>query len=184
MKRCFIFILLLLLTQVNANADEQDLNQRYVYVPQTELKLVKTFQDWEVYHQISNSTTKCYAFASPYRTKAFEGVREAPYLIISFKGKMQYSISLNPGFLIDKNNEIILKTNNRSYLLNSALPNYAWTYSSMQDKAIIEDMIKDGRSLSVRSYNVSDDTALDFYSLKGMTEALKYMEENCLIFYN
>lgn len=183
MKR-YLIVIFLLLGSISAKADELESEHSYVHFTKPQLKLVETFQDWEVYHQIFNNNVQCHAISSPYKTKAFDGVREAPYLIVSFKGRNQYTISLSSGFFINKQSGVILQTNNRSYLLNSTFPRAAWTYSSSQDAAIINDIIKDGRSLSIRSYDLSDDIALDFYSLKGILEALQYMEKSCLIFYN
>ncbi len=186
MKRYLIalFILFTIFHRGHTNAEDIIVSQGYLEQYKPQLKLAKTFQDWNVYHQISHNSIKCHAIISPYRTKAFEGVRESPYLVISYKGHMQYTISLDSGFVVDQQNGIILKTNNRSYILNAALPRTAWTSSSVQDKAIIEDMIKDSRNFSIRSYNTSDDTALDFYSLNGLALALQYMEKNCLTFYD
>ncbi len=139
----------------------------------------KVFGDWKLVTNKFEGSNYCYAYTSPYRTKAFDEQRESPYLILATKEKNAVSIGVNSGFVIDANQGITLRVNKEDHLLDAKLNKNAWTYSSIQDIAIINDMIADANSIEVRSYNMEGKTAVDYYSLKGILHVMKHLQTNC-----
>ncbi len=139
----------------------------------------KTVGDWKIVTNKFEGSSYCYAYTTPYRTKSFDEQRENPYLILVTKEKSAVSIGLNSGFVIDAKQGITLSVNKEEHLLDAKLNKNAWTYSSTQDVAIINDMLADAISVEVRSYNMEGKTAVDYYSLKGILHTVNYLQTNC-----
>ena len=134
----------------------------------------KEIGDWTVVRSIDPlDGPYCYMFSSPYRTKAYADSRDGAYLLIANKG-MGLSIGAGSAFELSTTKGYILKVNQRSHLLNVSNADSSNTYSAIQDKAILNDMIKDGSNFQIRSYSNNDQVAVDYYSLKGFTDALKF----------
>jgi hypothetical protein len=140
----------------------------------------KRIGDWKVIKGKFEGNEFCYAYTTPFRTKAYDGEnRNTPYLLIANKGKNQLSFGLNSGFIIQADQGVTFGVNGKERLLDIKLNENAWTYSEIQDTEIINDMIEDGISIQVRSYDMKDDTAVDYYSLNGIKHVLKHLDTNC-----
>jgi hypothetical protein len=179
MKRLFLFLALISLSVIAQAETTGPQIQQLLESKKPILQHVKTIGDWEIFKKIENEKITCHAMTVPYRTKAYESVRDVPSISFTYKGPRQYTLSVNTGFAVDRQAGLILETNRRSHILDTNLLRSASTFSSIQDVAIINDMVKDGQSLSIRSYSTNDETALDFYSLKGLFESLNFLEKNC-----
>ncbi|MFI4983823.1 MAG: hypothetical protein ACHP6I_01345 [Rickettsiales bacterium] len=138
-----------------------------------------TFGDWKVLVPVFSSSKSCYAYTTPFRTKALEGSRDNPYMIITYRGPHMYSLGINAGFPLSGFKGFTLFANNRTHLLDVKIVTNAWTYSSAQDVAIIDDLIRERDFAEVRSYDQKDKTALDYYSVRGLTTVLQYFDKNC-----
>ena len=140
---------------------------------------VATFGDWKVFSLPSAGKKYCYAYTTPFRTKAFDAERQNPYMIVSYKGPKMYSIGINSGYLLNSYKGFTMATNNHTYLLDLKLLTNAWTYSSKQDVAIIDDLLSSNDYIEVRSYDSTDKTALDYYSTSGLLTVIQYFEKHC-----
>lgn len=140
---------------------------------------VATLGDWEVFAPVFSGKKYCYAYTTPFRTKAFDANRQNPYMIITYKGPEMYSIGLNSGYLLSSYKGFTVTTNDHTYLLDIKLITNAWTYTSNQDVAIINDLLIDNEFAEVRSYDTSDKTAVDYYSTEGLLTVIQYFEKNC-----
>ncbi len=142
----------------------------------------KTFGYWEVLLPLNvKKGNSCHAVSFPLITKSYSGMRDLPYLMISYYNPDMFTISTYAGFIIDKENPLSITANNRTRMLKIARDFYAYTFSSNEDVAIINDMIEDQRMVKVRSYHSTNGVAVDYYSLDGFSKAMKYLEHNCLI---
>ena len=181
MKRSIIISILFWLISLNNSFANELTSDWDIYLSHIKphLKHIKTIKDWEIYEREHKSKVTCHAATFPYRTRAFEGIRDMPYLMVTYKGPMQYSITVNPGFIVDRRDGLILNVNGKSHVLSTKFPRIALTESSTQDASIINDIIKEEKIVSIRSYTINKETSLDYYSTKGFVEALRYMESNC-----
>lgn len=141
----------------------------------------KQFGDWMVVKSGAGVNEFCFAYTSPFRTKGFTGeYRKPPYMILSNKGRGEVSLGVNSGFIIDAQKGFTITVNERAHLLDVKLNENAWTYSSFQDTAILDDMIEDARFVEARSYDNKDHIAVDYYSLNGFIYAFKHLSTNCV----
>ncbi len=145
-----------------------------------ELRELVTFRDWSVFTTTNQySANYCYALATPYKTRAFNGLRNLPYFMIRHFGGEQFSLSATPGFGMDVMKGFILNAGNRSHLFSKYSSQFAWTGSHIEDKAILNNMLRSGEYFTIRSYNNHGETALDYYSTRGLSETLRFMAQNC-----
>jgi len=139
-----------------------------------------TFGDWHLYEGKDNKTKVCYAIVEPYRTRAFHGLRSKPWLAITFLGHNKFTVSGNSGFDVNSSTEWILDVDNISPISLHILPNgEVRSYSSIQDVQIINALMQGELHFTVRSYSTSKQTALDYYSLKGLQKIITYMNNHC-----
>jgi hypothetical protein len=137
---------------------------------------VEHFNGWTAVKDVQSAVPYCYAYTTPYRTKVYDDIRDNPYLLVTRKGKDEYSIGVSSGFLLSKDKGFTLKTNSRTHLMNIKSGQNAITFSSIQDMAILDDMIYDNRLVEVRSYTlINSKVAIDYYSLKGFIPAMRFL---------
>ncbi len=138
------------------------------------------FKDWSVFKtQYQYDHNYCYALATPYKTRAFKGLRNLPYFIIRHFGQDNFTLSATPGFSMDILKGFILNANNRSHLFSNYSSHFSWTGSYIQDRAILQDILLSKDYFTIRSYNQHDETALDYYSTHGLKDALTFIKQNC-----
>ncbi|CAL7960599.1 conserved exported hypothetical protein [Alphaproteobacteria bacterium] len=177
-------VLLVLLASICANAVEERENIAVVKdqsEPSSEvMRRVKSFHQWNVFvENVKNGKRICHITSTPLYTKAFRGIRNIPYVVVSYIGPDMYTISAYAGFVLDRKKKCTVSTNRRTYMLQSAREFFAYTYSSSEDVTIINNMIEDNKMLEVRSYDSVGGTALDYYSLSGFIPAMRYVREIC-----
>ena len=144
------------------------------------LEYITKFENWEIYKEKKqNGKEECHAVISPFKTRAFNGIREIPFLAYSFKGSKQYTLSISPGFVLDGNKKVSVNIGKKSFDLKNGNKNTAWTYSAVQDISIYSHLLLGNNVFLVRSYSKTGDTALDYYNNEGLIDAIHYMESNC-----
>ena len=136
--------------------------------------------DWKIVTGKHDGENFCYAYTTPYRTKAYDGLnRSKPYIVFANKGKNSVSLGVDTGFVIDANQGVTLSVNGEIHLLDVKLNKNAWTYTATQDVSIIDDLIQSDGNVEVRSYDLDGKTAVDYYSLKGILHVLRDLKTNC-----
>jgi len=136
--------------------------------------------DWRIISGQEKGKNYCYAYTTPFRTKAFDGDFRGPaYLILVSKSPKEISVGVNPGFIVDKHKGFTMKVNGRVHLLDLKLSQNSWTSSAFQDVAILDDMIEEDNFIEVRSYDMKDHVALDYYSLKGFPNVYNKLTTSC-----
>lgn len=140
--------------------------------------LTKNFGDWTYYAYGGKYGRHCMIYTKAGRTKGeFNEERETPYLYITKRGHLEFTLGASPGYELDMTKAVILKVRDRAYALKVELPHYSWTFSSTQDVRLIDEMIKANRFITVHSYSTDGSVTLDYYSLKGFVHALKQLDK-------
>jgi hypothetical protein len=144
------------------------------------LKKTHAFGDWSLYNSVVGSEKQCYATAQPYRTKSFVGIRETPWLSVRFVGYNKFTVSASAGFTINHKSGFVIESDAGDKISLLTLQNgRIWSYSNKQDMHLINMLMRGDKYFTTRSYAYNDQTALDYYSLEGFNEVLKYMNKNC-----
>lgn len=138
------------------------------------------FGDWRLYEGKEGNKKVCYAMVEPYRTRSFIGMREKPWVALTFFERNALTVSAHSGFNIDTKTELVLDIDNGSSISMHVLPTgQVYSYSSAQDVQIINALMQGESYFTIRSYGINQQTALDYYSLKGLHEIIKYMNKHC-----
>jgi hypothetical protein len=141
-------------------------------------EMTKQFGDWTFYAYGSEYDKHCLIYSQPLRTRGeFTEERTTPYLYLTKRGDREFSLGVEPGYPIDTDKGVNIIINYRPYGLQITLPNYAWTFSSTQDVRLVDEMLKAGKFITVRSHGIDNSVALDYYSMTGFTKALKLLDK-------
>lgn len=135
--------------------------------------------DWNIIRETKNNKHSCIAYSTAFRTKGSTFDREKPYAVIENKGKKEYSVGINPGYTIDIQKGMTVKMNRKSRLLDVKLAKTAWTFSAAQDSFLLNDMLKNQKFMTVRSYDDKDNVTVDYYSLRGLVNVINYFDGHC-----
>lgn len=131
--------------------------------------------DWNLVKYTDSKGSKyCYIFSEPQRTRATLQESEGRHIVIS-NNNGYATIGVSSNFELDTKKGFILTVNNKHHLLNITALSQAQTYTSYQDVSIINDLIMESDFFKIRSYSVDDKTALDYYSVRGLTTSLQQL---------
>jgi hypothetical protein len=144
-----------------------------------EFEKVMEFGAWDLYRQSAPKDPRCFVVATPYRNRAFEGIRSLPFALFEYKGQDNFSFSINLGFVLHAKNHPNLTISDYSTVLQSSKDSYAYTYSAAQDRDIINQLNKNVDFFNVKGYNSAGEVSVDYYSTRGLIDALLYMNEEC-----
>lgn len=103
--------------------------------------------------------------------------REAYILITRYKGKKLEEISISAGYKYKTNSDVLLALNGERYSLFTH-EDIAWSYTSDQDKMIIENILTQ-KEARVKADNGMNQYSIDIYDLSGAPEAYRRMRELC-----
>lgn len=147
-------------------------------------QFLKRVNDWLIMRidYIDEDTPRyCYMVSMPYRTKAHHAnkVRE-PHFIVIYRAPNEYTIKVDMDFFIDAKRGVVVDIDSTPRLLEPAFDSeVVHTYSSVQDIAMINDLMLTDGYFTVRSFDKDNNQALDYYSLKGFGKALRLMTRSC-----
>jgi hypothetical protein len=147
---------------------------------EAEKKSLKQFGRWFVYKTSSHTTGQvCHAIARTVKTLVFEGVRDAPLLMLHQIHGNAFAVSVRPGFRLASHSDVALTIGRASYGLKVGTELYAWTYSAQQDRSLINAMLSSEGVVKTYSTSDTDQKAVDIYSLEGLFDALRYIMNEC-----
>ena len=136
--------------------------------------------NWIAYIKQDGNKKVCYAYSNPVQTRLYEGERKPPYVNINYLGGKGMTITAYIGYEITTKYPVTINIENKGVNLNNISRDYAVTYDSSQDMYLINLFIKTTEDyFTVKSYKDKDNVALDYYSLSGLKEALKFLEKKC-----
>lgn len=142
------------------------------------LAFLRTFSHWDVYYELKRDGTKMYyALSAPVSTKVHSGLRNSPYIAVSYIGYRMYTISVYPGFIVDTSYPFTLRTTNHTYFLRVLQDSVGNTNYSVDDVLLINEFIKNhNKPVEVRSYDTNASLAVDYYDISNLKDALMYIE--------
>ncbi|WPX96224.1 hypothetical protein [Candidatus Bandiella euplotis] len=137
--------------------------------------------NWIAYIEQKSNKKICYAYSNPVKTRLYQGEREKPYININYLGNHEFTIMIYCGYKIASDYPVIITIDNKKNQLNAGYNNgYSITYDSTQDAYITDLLIRTlDNYFIVKSHEDKDNIAIDYYSLSGFKEVLKYLENNC-----
>lgn len=136
---------------------------------------------WKIYFTYDDTGRKvCRAVSSPIETKVYEGIRNTPYISVTYIAPNVYTISTYAGFVINTDKNFTININKHTYQLKPTRTYFAYTYNSDDDINIINDMIIADDYIKIKLYDQVLGIAIDYYTLDGFKSALLYMEKNCI----
>ena len=137
--------------------------------------------NWIAYIKQGSNKKVCYTYSNPAQTRLYKGERNTPYVNINyFADKEGMTITVYTGYEMTESYPVTINIGNKSVNLNNTFRDYAITNDSSQDVYLINLFIKTTEDhFSVKSYKDKDNVALDYYSLSGLKEALKFLERKC-----
>lgn len=137
--------------------------------------------EWGVLKGQEEGMQYCYAISVPTETRAFySDYPRAPYLLVVYVSPDRFTIGVDSGYVLDKQKGVMVTLSDRTRLFNIVnVYHSARTYSSLQDSAIIDDMIESEGEMIVESFGTENRKAIDYYSLKPVKQVLSYMINNC-----
>ena len=144
---------------------------------------INQFNSWVVFKGSEKKNELCHVVAKPYFTKGLpeleDNSQRNAYIVFSYLGHNKFTLSINVGYSINQDHQPYIIIDELQHLLRpSWRTKVAITYSSTQDVDIINYLVKsNSKILKVRSYDNSLDTALDYYYMEGLLDALKYVIE-------
>ncbi len=141
-----------------------------------EMKRARSYYAWDVY---TDRTNGCHAISKPSESKAFNGIRNIPYIVISYKKPDRYTFSIYAGYTLHETKEPLIIVNEETFALRAYRDFFAYTYDSKDDVAIFNNAMKDTKYIKVRTYNSAGETSLDYYSLRGFLKAARFMQKYC-----
>ncbi len=141
-----------------------------------EMKRVRSYHAWDVYIDAEKG---CHAISKPVESKAFNGIRNIPYIVMSYHKLDRYTFSMYAGYALNQSKEPSAIINNKTFALRLNREFFAYTYDSSDDVEIFNNAIADGKYIKIRTYSVNNETALDYYSLQGFLKAARFMQKKC-----
>lgn len=146
-----------------------------------DLTLIHRFGYWDIYSEIdAQGKNICHIISIPVETKAYDGLRNLPYFVVTYYDPNMYTVSTYSGFGLDKTKEFTVKANNKFFALKIARDYFAYTYNSADDVRLVNNMMENSsNALEVRSNGRDGGTSVDFYSLYGFSKAIKYVQKKC-----
>jgi hypothetical protein len=140
--------------------------------------LMEHYKQWSIYLEFNDDGSILYrAISNPIEMRVYDGIRDNPYIAVTYIHPLMYTISVYPGFIIGKMAPTILNTIQNSYLLRISWNTFAYTYDSQDDVNILNDIISSNTSLiEIRSIDNGGNIAVDYYSTLGLKDAMLYMQ--------
>lgn len=136
--------------------------------------------NWIAYIEQNGNKKVCYTYSNPVQTRLYEGERKSPYFNINYFDGKGMTITVYTGYEMTAKYPVTINIENKDVNLNNIFRDYAVTYDSSQDMYLINLFIKTNEDhFFVKSYKDKDNVALDYYSLSGLKEALKYLKNKC-----
>jgi invasion protein IalB len=155
--------------------------------PQTPTpKAAGTFGDWTAYHYRTKKGPVCYIVSQPKKSEAFRGGkklarvnRDPVYFLVTNRpaDKVRGEVNTIIGYRFKPNSTVKLEIDGSVFTLFT-VDDGAWSEGPAVDRRIVAAM-KKGRTMRVHGTSARGTRTVDTYSLKGVTAALKRIDELC-----
>jgi hypothetical protein len=143
--------------------------------------LLATFGDWGAYAGNSEGQKVCYALAKPVsaETDPPNRPRDPAYLFVSTRpaANIRNEVSVIMGYPLKANSEATVEIGSEKYAMYTQNDG-AWIKNAAEESRMVEAMRK-GADLVVRGVSSRGTQTTDRYSLKGLSQALDRVGQEC-----
>lgn len=162
MPKTLLFIITLLLFTTSASAQE----------------LLGTEGDWKLYSVTQDGKKICYLASTPIKSKGTFKRRGDAYFLVTQKSASLNEVSASSGYPYKKDTDVHLTIDGKTKFRMFTQDDLSWARDSKQDALIVAAM-KKGGVMTARGTSRLRTYSEDTYSLKGITRALKKMQDTC-----
>lgn len=137
------------------------------------------FGDWAAYTYKASGGKVCYVVSQPQGSEPKTAKRDPVFLLITHRPgqSVRNEVSTIIGYPFKKDTTVELKVDNNAFKLFTN-GDGAWSDTSAKDKQIVGAMRK-GKKLSIKGTSWRGTSTVDNYSLSGVSDALKKIDETC-----
>jgi Invasion associated locus B (IalB) protein len=143
--------------------------------------LLGQYGEWGAYTATPGGRKICFAIAKPTgaETKPPDRPRNQPYMFISTRpaDKVANEVSVMVGYPLKPSSEATAEVGGTTFQLYT-LNDGAWIKNAAEEAHMI-DAMKGGDSAVVKGTSAKGTESIDSYSLKGLTEALDRVAQEC-----
>jgi invasion protein IalB len=146
--------------------------------PSRGAELLGSYDDWHAYVENTSGGKVCFVMSQP-TDREPEGLKRGPgYLFITArpKEKVDNEVSVMLGFPAKASGDAVAGVANAKFKFFTDGEN-GWTEDSDGDEIVAA--MRKGDELTLRAVSTRGNTNVDTYSLKGVTAALKRIDEAC-----
>jgi hypothetical protein len=139
---------------------------------------IQQFQAWGAYSYKSGSSTVCYVLSVPTAKQPASVDHGDNFFIVSQRPgqNISYEPQAMMGYTVKENSKINVVIDNKTFVMFTK-DKAAWVENAAQEPALVA-ALKSGHSLKVTATSKKGTNTSYTYSLKGVTAALKQIE-NC-----
>jgi hypothetical protein len=143
--------------------------------------LLGQYGEWGAYTATPNGRKVCFAIAKPsaVETKPPDRPRNQPYMFISTRpaDKVANEVSIVVGYPFKSSSEATAQVGGTTFQLYTQVDG-AWIKNAAEEAHMI-DAMRAGDSAVVKGTSAKGTESIDTYSLKGLTEALDRVAQEC-----
>jgi invasion protein IalB len=143
--------------------------------------LLGQFGDWGAYTGSSNGHKVCFALAKPEtsQTNPPNRPRDPIYFFVSTRPaeNVRNEVSLMMGYPLKANSDATAEVGNAKFALQTQADG-AWVKNAAEEGRMV-DMMRKGSDIVVRGMSGRGTTTTDRYSLKGLSQALDRVAQEC-----
>lgn len=137
------------------------------------------FGDWAAYTYKASGGKVCYVVAQPQGSEPKTAKRDPVFLLVTHRPaqSVRNEVSTIIGYPFKKDTTVELTIDGDTYKLFTN-GDGAWSDTSVKDKEIVGAMRK-GKKLSIKGTSWRGTSTIDNYSLAGLKDAMKKIDETC-----
>lgn len=144
--------------------------------------LIAQFGNWGVYSGVSKGQKVCFALAQPAssETKPANRPRDPAYLIVSTRpaDNIKHELSVIIGYPFKANSEATLQISGAGKFPMQTQSDNAWIKNAAEEPQVMEAMRK-GADVVVQGVSGRGTQTTDRFSLKGLSQALDRVAQEC-----
>lgn len=137
------------------------------------------FGDWAAYTYRASGGKVCYVVSQPKDSEPKTAKRDPVFLLVTHRPKERARnvVSTIIGYAFKKDTTVELTVDGDAYKLFTQ-GDGAWADTSAKDKEIVAAM-KKGKALAITGTSWRGTSTTDSYSLSGLTDAMKKIDDSC-----
>jgi hypothetical protein len=142
-------------------------------------KLLKTFDDWQVFVHEANNEKVCFAATAPKESTPKGATRGSIFLYLTTwqKDGVKNEVSVKIGYTFKPESTPTVAIGSQKFDLYPK-DDKAFMRDPGDERKLVDAMRK-GSSLEVTGVSARGTSTEDKYSLRGLSAALKHVEDNC-----